>query len=176
MTRAWDSHYTDLIEPEPYGDLRSYELAAEWVKGCATVEDRGCGKGWLRQFIDPNAYIGIDGSNSPFADGMADLTEYVSECEGIVLRHVLEHSYEWTKILDCAVASFTRRLIVILFTPLVDVTQVLMTEPDYDDVPVIAFEPHDLTDRIPLDCETTVETIEAPGSAYGVETLIRVAR
>jgi hypothetical protein len=107
---------------------------------------------------------------------MADLTEYVSECEGIVLRHVLEHSYEWTKILDCAVASFTRRLIVILFTPLVDVTQVLMTEPAYDDVPVIAFEPHDLTDRIPLDCETTVETIEAPGSAYGEETLIRVAR
>jgi hypothetical protein len=65
------------------------------------------------------------------------------------LRHVLEHSYDWQKILDNAVASFTKRLCIVLFTPFVDQTTLLRTEPDYGEVPVFAFKPDDLLERIP---------------------------
>jgi hypothetical protein len=172
----WDSHYRGLVEPVSYGDLESYYAAADWLDGCQTVEDWGCGGGYFRHFVK-GSYLGIDGSESPFADLVADLRTYPStRPDGIVLRHVLEHDHDWAMILDNALDSFVRRLFVALFTPLADETRVLMTEPAYGDVPVIAFRLTDLTDRFPEDVTWTNETIEAPGSAYGVETLIRIAR
>lgn len=168
---AWNQHYLNLTEPHRYGDLLSYQMAAAWMIGCATVEDWGCGGGFLRQFIDPDAYVGVDGSCSPFADRIDDLVTYRSEAEGIVLRHVLEHDMNWELILENALASARKRLFIALFTPLRAKTEVLMVEPDYRGVPVIGFRLSDLTDKI--DADYTVETI--PGSAYGVETLIRVS-
>lgn len=32
------------------------------------------------------------------------------------MRHILEHNYEWARILDNALASFTQRMAPILFT------------------------------------------------------------
>lgn len=168
---AWDRHYADLVNPEPYGEDTSYMAAADWVRGCVTIEDWGCGKGWLQQFCDPAAYIGVDGSQSPFADVVADLVEPRSQVEGIVLRHVLEHDYRWYTILRNAVDSFTRRLCIVLFTPLVKDTQVLQTEPDYDDVPVIAFQLTDITRHLP-----TWNLYQVPGSHYGTETIIQVSK
>jgi hypothetical protein len=164
----WDGHYATLTQPEAYGGDASYRLAAEWVKDCQSVEDWGCGKGWLRSMVDPKAYIGVDGSRTPFADVIADLTTYRSQCEGLVLRHVLEHSRDWVKILDNAVASFTKRLCIVLFTPLADQTTVLRTEPDYGDVPVISFRLTDLLDRL------GDETVKI--RVVGDETVIRYAR
>lgn len=173
---AWDPHYRHLTEPEPYGGTLSYELIAEEVRGLPRVEDWGCGKGWLRRYIDPNAYVGVDGSCTPFADVICDLTEYRSRAAAVVLRHVLEHNYEWAQVLDNALGSFTDKLVIVLFTPLVAQTYVMHTEPDYADVPCIAFRLDDLVDRIPTVCTYRAETFESEGHPYGEETLIVVTR
>ena len=176
MSGKWDDHYRDLQALEPYGQDESYRLIAEWLSPCASIEDWGCGKGWLRRFIDEDAYRGIDGSCSPFADIVADLTTYTSKVEGIALRHVLEHSDDWPDILANALESFEVRLCIVLFTPLTDETTVLMREPEYGDVPVISFALDDILAPIRASgCE--VEEIETiAGSFYGVETIIRASR
>ena len=86
---------------------------------CQTVEDWGCGLGWFRRYISPpREYLGIDGSASPFADIVHDLRTYRSgKPHGILMRHVLEHNHHWKPILDNAIASFTKGLCLILFTP-----------------------------------------------------------
>ena len=158
-----------------YGGDESYTLAAQWVEGCAHVEDWGCGKGYLRNFIPPERYRGVDGTSSKFSDEVADLTEYASSVEGIVLRHVLEHEHSWDRILTNALASCTQRLFIALFTPLQDKTTVLFTEPDYENVPVIGFRLEDITDRLSEMTKYTVDTILSD-TAFGEETLIRVER
>ncbi len=160
--------------PAPYGDDATYRLAAEWVACCETVSDWGCGKGWMRRFCGPG-YVGIDGSLTPFADIVVDLAEYRCISEGVVMRHVLEHDYRWATIFDNAIASFSRRACVVLFTPLAPKTHVLQTEPEYGDVPVISFALTDLTSRIPDCVSWTAETIPT-SSFYGTETLLRLAR
>jgi hypothetical protein len=171
---AWTEHYTSLAEIAPYGGEDSYRAAAQWTADCVTVSDRGCGAGSLRKFIGHDRYRGIDGSPSPFADEIADLTTYRHEVEGVVLRHVLEHELGWRDVLDNAVADFQKRLFIALFTPLQPQTVVLATEPDYGDVPVIGFRLADLTERfggLIVDVETV-----ATATFYGTETLLRIAR
>ena len=170
---AWTEHYADLTDPEPYGDDTSYRMADAWTAECATVADWGCGKGYMRKFIPPERYIGIDGSPSRFADRVEDLTEYRVKTEGVILRHVLEHEHEWESILDNAVASYTKRLFIAVFTPSVDRTHVLMTEPEYGDVPVVAFNTDDILDRIAG--EWTSHAYRT-GTFYGAETIIRAKR
>src|SRR5665213_1564617 len=106
----WDRHYGLANETAPYGDSRTYQLAADWVASCDSVEDWGCGLGWLRKFISEEAYLGVDGSHSPFADVIDDIATRQTSCEGLVMRHVIEHNYNWADILDNAVNSFTKRL------------------------------------------------------------------
>lgn len=119
----WDRWYRGLTTPAPYGDTESYEMGAAWLAECDTVEDWGCGKGWFARFVsDEQTYIGLDGSKTPFADKFVDLTTYRSEVDGIFMRHVLEHNYAWPFILENAVASFTQRMALILFTPLTERT------------------------------------------------------
>jgi hypothetical protein len=135
----WNLQYEGLIEQEPYGDLRTYELGAEFLKDCDLIEDWGCGKGWFRRYFPPGRYRGIDGSRTPFADEIVDLTRYRSRVEGIFLRHVLEHDWEWKQILRNALASFTTKLVLVIYTPFSDdVTRQI----DYSDemgIPVISF-------------------------------------
>src|SRR3954447_20891825 len=102
----WDTWYAGLSEPEPYGDVMSYRLAAEWLASCASIADWGCGKGAFRGFVDADRYVGFDGSSTPFADRVVDLTDFGYASDGILLRHVIEHDYEWRKILHNAAASF----------------------------------------------------------------------
>jgi hypothetical protein len=52
----------------------------------------------------------------------ADLCEYHSQVEGIFIRDVFEHNYDWQRILDNALASFTKKLCIVLFTPFADRT------------------------------------------------------
>lgn len=176
----WNPHHFELDSPLPYGDPQTYVLAAEWVRGCERVEDWGCGGGGLREHVLGDrwwGYVGIDGSATPYADVVTELCEYVSTAEGIVVRHVLEHNHRWRTILDNAVESFTRRLCVVVFTPLVGETHVLHTEPEYGDVPVIAFKLDDL--RAPfLEREVThdVATVLSPWAHFGSETLIYAQR
>jgi hypothetical protein len=175
VTGAWDMHHGDLAEPHPYGDDASYRRVADATVGYDSVEDWGCGGGGLRRFIAPDVYRGVDGSKTPFADVRADLRHYRSEVDVVVLRHVLEHNDEWQLVLDNAWSSARRRLIVVLFTPVVEVTRVMFREPDYGQVPVIAFKLFDIRERLrtPWNTETvTVDMFDSPGTAFGKETIM----
>jgi len=123
----WDKWYETLDASQPgkmYGDAITYRLAAAFLAGCEEVEDWGCGRGAFREFC-PGRYIGVDGSKTPYAEKIAELTSYRTKADGIMLRHVLEHNYNWPRILDNAVASFRKRLCIVIFTPFSDTTREL---------------------------------------------------
>jgi hypothetical protein len=170
----WAAWYEGLEAPWPYGDTTSYELGATWLAGCALTEDWGCGAGWLRTLIPPDRYRGLDGTASPFCDRVVDLAAYRSTVPGVFMRHVLEHNYEWARILDNAVASFTERMVLILFTPERPVTEAIVFRPDIG-VPDIAFRLADITDRFPLDVTYTVQRIPSD-TQYGGETILLLER
>lgn len=139
----WDGWHGDVTDTELYGDDTTYKLAADFLSDCREVEDWGCGKGGFRNFCRTE-YIGIDGSKSKFVDKIADLATYQSTAEGILLRHVLEHNVQWDMILANAVASFRKKLCLIIFTPFADKTKEIRYFKDLD-VPDIAFLRTDLT-------------------------------
>lgn len=118
----WERWYGMLgDDPEPYGLTETYQIGADWLAGCALIEDWGCGKGWFRTLVEPDRYRGIDGSHSKFADQIVDLAAYTSDVPGIFMRHVLEHDYRWESILSNALSSFRDRMALVLFTPLNEV-------------------------------------------------------
>jgi hypothetical protein len=170
----WDRWYGLLgDDPEPYGDPTTYQLGAGWLRDCSLVEDWGCGKGYLKTFIPPARYRGLDGSRTPFADEVVDLARYRSRVPGIFMRHVLEHDLRWTRILDNAVASFTERMALIVFTPLVAETQEVAFNDD-PGVPDIAFNIDDLTSRFG-GARWRSETL-VTGTQYEVETVFFLER
>lgn len=137
-----------------YGGAASYQLAAVFLEDCEKVEDWGCGFGTFRRFCLSPTYVGIDGSDSPAADVIADLREYRSETEGILLRHVLEHnSAGWRRILSNAVESFTKKMVLVIYTPFGDVTRNVRREiPPDTKVPVaVSFRKEEITGCIPAE-------------------------
>jgi hypothetical protein len=114
----WHDFYEQSAGPVRFGRDRSYRIAAGFLNDCDTVEDWGAGTCWLRQYIHGH-YLGIDGSG-PHAGLWADLVDYKSQCQGICLRHVLEHNDEWRTILANALGSFRKRLVIVLSTGLAD--------------------------------------------------------
>lgn len=169
----WDRWYRGLTDPQPYGDDTTYREGADFLAPCRLVEDWGCGKGWMSQFVPPERYRGIDGSATPFAAEVADLATYRSEVPGIFMRHVLEHDHRWADILEGAVASFTERLCVVLFTPLAAATAQIAWNED-PGVPDISFHLPDLL-AIITGAEVTHETM-ATATQYGTETVICATR
>lgn len=141
MRAKWDAFYRGVEDMRPYGDSRTYALGAEFLKGLS-VEDWGCGLGWFSRFHE-GEYTGVDGSCSKFAKVIADLTERVSVTEAIFMRHVLEHNRDWKLVLGNAIASFQKRMVLVMFTPFSDETHV-MTE-SVPGIPDIAFRKRDLT-------------------------------
>ncbi len=107
-----------------YGAIATYQIAGAFLAGCEEIEDWGCGRGGFRPYCT-GTYIGVDGSHTPYASKIAELGTYRSSVDGILLRHVLEHNYNWPKVLEAAVASFRKRLCVVLFTPFADTTREL---------------------------------------------------
>jgi hypothetical protein len=170
----WAAWYQDLEEPWAYGDPTSYEIGAAWLAGCALIEDWGCGAGWLRTLLPPERYRGLDGTASPFCDAVVDLVTYRSRAPGVFLRHVLEHNEAWPRILDNALASFTDRMALILFTPERPVTEVIARHLEVG-VPDIAFRLADLTNRFPPDVTYTVHRIPS-ATQYGGETILLLER
>lgn len=171
----WERWYAMVTDPEPYGNSPTYAMGAEWLDGLE-IEDWGCGKGWMRNFVDEALYTGIDGSASPFADAVVDLVHYDSNVEGIFMRHVLEHDWRWFYILGNALRSFTKRMFLVLFTPTSDVTHEIAWNED-PGVPDISFSIADITHICSLyDVAVTVEAIDSPSTQYGCETIFRMEK
>ena len=138
----WDSLYKNIsvrnrdLHPIKFGDGVTYRIAAAFMADVAQVEDWGCGTGAFREFCLAD-YVGIDGSRSPYADRIADLSSYRSKCPAIHIRHVLEHNYDWEEILQNALASAEHKLCLCIFTPFADSTVEIATNTDIN-VPVLS--------------------------------------
>ena len=104
-------------EPGSYGSHTTYTAGADYLDGLAMLEDWGCGRGFFRTRLRLSHCRNIDGSPSPNVDRVADLTQYESRVNGIFIRHVLEHEWDWQKILANALRSFEQRMMIVLFTP-----------------------------------------------------------
>jgi hypothetical protein len=143
----WNDWYASVSKQAGvrlYGDPTTYLIAAGFFVDTDEVEDWGCGLGGFRQFC-LTQYRGIDGSMTPFADEIVDLCKYRSESPSILLRHVLEHNYEWRTILRSAVASFRHKLCVVLFTPFsATTTEINKTQMAGGNVPDISFQREDI--------------------------------
>lgn len=147
MLGKWDGWYKDVKEMSSfrYGDTVTYKLAADFLADMDEVEDWGCGTGGFKRFFK-GKYVGVDGSKTPFVDKVADLREYRTSVDGIMMRHVLEHNNDWKKVLTNALASFNKKFCFIIFTPFSNgETKILKENLKYGvDVPDISFAKEEL--------------------------------
>lgn len=167
----WEQWYQrdEAFMLTPYGESSTYDIGAEFLQDCETVEDWGCGLGWFRT-KRWDGYTGVDGSHTPHANVYADLREYRSDVPGIFMRHVLEHNHEWAQILDNAIASFRERMVLILFTPLADETHVIgSTNIGGIEIPDYSFALNDIWDRFPDNVVFRDFEVSSPETQYGVE-------
>jgi len=176
MADKWNDWYKDLKIEDcgsfRYGETKTYNLGYEFLKDCNKIEDWGCGAGGFKRFFvnDSNKYIGVDGSKTPFADIKVELINYVSEVEGIYMRHVLEHNYEWKVILENACKSFTKKMCLVLFTPFSDKTIEIAHNLNHGvDVPDLSFNKNELIEIFEkYDITFELKTINTD-TGYGIE-------
>lgn len=123
----WNDWYKNLPSTPQmkYGTKDTYEKGRDFLSDCKIVEDWGTGSGAFKLFR-PDA-IGVDGSDTPHAQIKADLEMYTSSCDGVFLRHILEHNFKWKDILVNALKS-AEKVVVIFFEPLNDTETVLLRE------------------------------------------------
>lgn len=180
----WNEWYKNLDAAIPnsfkYSDTVTYEKGFNWLKSCDTIEDWGCGTGGFKRFFKEdvkNKYIGIDGSITPFSNIKADLITYMSNTKGIFMRHVLEHNYEWTKILDNALKSFTEKFYLVLFTPFSETTeQIAHNAPHGVDVPDISFSKTEIINIISQNnCVYNLESFQTD-TGYGIEHVFYITK
>lgn len=116
-------------------------------------------------------------SITPFSNVKADLVTYKSNVPGIYMRHILEHNYEWRKVLENALQSFTERFCLVLFTPFTDNTkEIAHNLPHGIDVPDIAFSKDEITTIIKNnDCVYTLESI-SNDTGYGIEHIFFITK
>ena len=148
--RWWKNWYLKLT-PEGvrmYGNTdKTYRLGYEWLKDCSLIQDWGCGFTYFKTMCRPEQYYGIDGALNPLADKQADLLTYRSVTPGLFMRHVLEHNPDWQRVLDNALASFTQRMALVLYSPLsADRTYNTMID-GKDGAPCFSFARQDLIER-----------------------------
>lgn len=145
MLGKWDSWHKNVkrMSSFRYGNTITYQLAEDFLKGME-VEDWGCGTGGFKR-LHKGGYIGVDGTQTPFVDKIVDLRNYKSSVDGIMMRHVIEHNYDWKTVLENAVFSFKKKFCLVLFTPFTDETKVIAQNKKFGvDVPNISFNKKDL--------------------------------
>lgn len=170
MLGLWD--YSKASPDQKYGDDDiTYEKSMTFLSDCPLVEDWGCGFGTAKKFCKTQ-YRGIDGSKGPLTDVIVDLREYKSEADGILLRHVLEHNHDWKKVLDNAIASFKKKLVIILFTPLSANTKQIAT--NWNNVPDMSFRKDDILE--PLKDFQVKEEVLRTRTQYGMEFMFYVSK
>lgn len=124
----WNARYENVENRKMYDDPHTAGLAGEFLRHetIQEVEDWGCGYGGFKEYLAPHQrYIGVDGSQTPFAERIVDLETYRSDVDAIHLRHVLEHNINWHSILSNALLSFKKRMVLTLFTPFVEETCII---------------------------------------------------
>jgi glycosyltransferase involved in cell wall biosynthesis len=109
--------------PRRAGCDTTYKRGATYLAGVGQVEDWGCGTAYFKRFIPAGCYRGIDNDPSTARDLAADLAEYKSAADGIFLRHIIEHDLRWLSILRNALASFQRRMVLVVSTPFTRATE-----------------------------------------------------
>jgi hypothetical protein len=170
MTGAWNYNRIRRIRKRRYGDDVTYRKGIAFLDGYGTIEDWGCGLGYARRYVKHSAYVGIDGS-STLADKNVDLERYLSDTDCIFMRHVLEHNLEWRRILGNAIASFRKRMALVVFTPFAATTRQIGTSMMGTAIPVpdISFRKEDLVSF--FERLTWAEESVRTKTQYGVEHL-----
>ncbi len=105
-------------EPVRLGNEETYRKAAEWLDGYGDVIDIGGGTGYAARFFQKSAYRVVDGSLSKFNSEPIDAADYRGESDCVLVRHLLEHCFNWLVILTNAVRSFRKRAAIVTFMPL----------------------------------------------------------
>ena len=145
MLGKWNNWYKNVrnMSSFRYGNTITYRLAAEFLKDLS-VEDWGCGAAGFKKY-HTGGYFGLDGSDNPFVGQIVDLRKHRSFTDGLLMRHVLEHNYDWKDVLENAVASFQKRFCLILFTPFADQTKEIAHNRKHGvDAPDISFKKEDI--------------------------------
>lgn len=119
MKNKWDYSGADQV---CFSDTKqeSYKKSAEFLGD--SVEDWGCGTGWSKRYF--KNYKGVDGSLHPNVDVIADLVEYTSDVDNILMRQTLELNEDWRKILENVKKSFRKKFCLVVYTPFVSKTRV----------------------------------------------------
>jgi hypothetical protein len=170
----WDKHYAGVTKSMHYGDSPSYRIGGDWLADCPVVEDWGCGLGWFRHFCK-RGYRGVDGTHSRFADVVADLATYTSDVDGIFMRHVLEHNFNWQRILANACNSFRQRMALVIFTPFGEAESTQLSWEEEYDVPTLALNQDTLESHFEPFQWSSV-TVESPETFYGSEYIYLLER
>lgn len=131
MADRWDYAGKDQFA---YDEETSYQKGIDFLDGHGKIEDWGCGTAYAKRFVQKSDYVGVDGSQSDFASVKADLQDYRSNTDSIFMRHVLEHNWGWRTVLANAVASFSKRMVLIVFTPWADSEHCLATNDGIPDL------------------------------------------
>jgi hypothetical protein len=101
-----------------YGAPDSYRLAADWLKPCATVADWGGSTGYFGTCLPATTrYTVVDGTVQRPGTVLSNLETYREPSDGILLRHVLDNTWDWQAILRNALVACRHRLVVVTFTP-----------------------------------------------------------
>jgi hypothetical protein len=123
MRHATKIPWITKVQGPRYGTDHTYQMAAEWLwPACRTVADWGGCQGYAERYLPPPIrYWVVDGtaSRQPWPKDwvVANLADYAVPSEGILLRHVLEMTEDWAAVLENAVKAFTKRMVVVTFTP-----------------------------------------------------------
>jgi glycosyltransferase involved in cell wall biosynthesis len=136
-----------------YGVEESYVKAAKFLDD-GPVEDWGCGKAYAKKFFT-HSYKGVDGTPDG-CDTVVELARYTSDVHGILLRHVLEHNFDWELVLRNALTS-CKKLAIVVCTPFTDTTHLLYI--DQFGIPIFSFRKEDLTKHFPSYTEEVIEGI-----------------
>ena len=165
MLNRWS--YSQCVAPSAYGSDDTYRIGMDFLAGL-DVEDWGCGTSYAKYFqVGGGRYTGIDGSWSRFVNIHVDLRKYRSKTPGLFMRHVLEHNPDWSDVFSNAIASFQRRMVLVLFTPVVTETRPIAVSGD--GIVDIAFSLDDLHQICPA---LRVQIVESPRCQYFRETVL----
>jgi phosphoribosylamine-glycine ligase/phosphoribosylaminoimidazole (AIR) synthetase len=150
------------------------------------VEDWGCGNCRLKKYIERFniQYIGVDGSNTGYQDKIKDLVRYQTNVDGIYMQHVLEHNSEWEEILKNMLLSFTKKAVLILFTPFTEETKILTKKTLKDKnkfghsvtVNDISFKKEDIVNMLEkYNIKWSLETVKS-GHNYKLDHIFKLSR